>query len=456
MGTTTSREDHSTRTKYRHKLPSLRSSRRKGSTTTTADSTSASPTLTIEPKRNVRQPIPVKLVKHQVVLSDHVPPILSSTATKAFTDNTSYTSSSSFYDDDDDELVSSPRTSLGSQDHGFLKEEYKKKKKPLSFYPFTTKNNQCNKKNQSDIVFESRYVSSPSLTSKETIPVLLKGPRRPFWVHNNNDEKEYDRQLRQHYVLKHILDGNIHVPVAMDKPITVLDAACGAGFWTLDIAHTFPNAKVIGLDAFPVDDKRMKGHSNTISAPNIVYKYGDLTTHLPLPDNYLDIIYQRDTTSIMPHERWPFLLDELMRVAKPGGYIELVEYSFVIKNPGPVLALVNEWYKIVTTSIGVDPKEAKHLKHMMITAGFQDVDKKVITVPIGEWPEDEDEREKGFLYKQVVKAMFKSMKSWWMSELAISEGEYDKVVTDAMDEFDEQCCSLDWVIYTARKPFISF
>ncbi|KAG2232510.1 hypothetical protein INT48_007423 [Thamnidium elegans] len=428
MGTTTSRENNSTRLKYRRKLPSLRSSRRKDSTST--DSNCASPTLTIEPKRNVRQPIPVKLIKHQVVLSDHVPPMsslsavtsipvrrsswiksLNSTATRTITDNTSYTSSSSFYDDDDDELVSSPRTSLGSQDHGFLKEEYKKKKKSSSFYPFISKN------------------------------------------------------------------GNIHVPVAMDKPITVLDAACGAGFWTLDIAHTFPNAKVIGLDAFPVDDKRMKGHSNTISAPNIVYKYGDLTTHLPLPDNYLDIIYQRDTTSIMPHERWPFLLDELMRVAKPGGYIELVEYSFVINNPGPVLALVNEWYKIVTTSIGVDPKEAKHLKHMMITAGFQDVDKKVITVPIGEWPEDEglffynffftklsyiylfiilDEREKGFLYKQVIKALFKSMKSWWISELAISAQEYDKVVTDAMDEFDEQCCSLDWVIYTARKPFTSF
>ncbi|KAI8073793.1 S-adenosyl-L-methionine-dependent methyltransferase [Thamnidium elegans] len=414
MGTTTSRENNF----YSVKVST--SSRRKDSTST--DSNCASPTLTIEPKRNVRQPIPVKLIKHQVVLSDHVPPMsslsavtsipvrrsswiksLNSTATRTITDNTSYTSSSSFYDDDDDELVSSPRTSLGSQDHGFLKEEYKKKKKSSSFYPFISKSNhQYNNKN------EKNY----SDTTKRSTKTFL------------------------HYVLKHILDGNIHVPVAMDKPITVLDAACGAGFWTLDIAHTFPNAKVIGLDAFPVDDKRMKGHSNTISAPNIVYKYGDLTTHLPLPDNYLDHL-----------STWPFLLDELMRVAKPGGYIELVEYSFVINNPGPVLALVK---RVVQDY----PKEAKHLKHMMITAGFQDVDKKVITVPIGEWPEDEEKR--AFLYKQVIKALFKSMKSWWISELAISAQEYDKVVTDAMDEFDEQCCSLDWVIYTARKPFTSF
>jgi hypothetical protein len=61
------------------------------------------------------------------------------------------------------------------------------------------------------------------------------------------------------------------------------------------------------------------------------------------------------------------------------------------------------------------------------------------------------DREKGFLYKAVIKSLFKSMKPWWIYELGVSEQEYDKVVTAAMDEFDEQCCSVDWVIYTARK-----
>jgi ubiquinone/menaquinone biosynthesis C-methylase UbiE len=125
-----------------------------------------------------------------------------------------------------------------------------------------------------------------------------------------------------------VLNGNIHVPIPTDKPITVLDVACGAGFWTLDMAHTYPNAKIIGLDAFPSDDKRLKGYASaTINSPNIVYKYGDLTTHLSLPDNYIDIIYQRDTTPILPHEGWPFLFRELKRVLKPGGYIEIVEYG---------------------------------------------------------------------------------------------------------------------------------
>lgn len=473
MGTTASRLD-STRRKHRRKLPSLKSQRSTRDMLKNNDDiaspVSSNPTSTYPPT-------PVNLVKHQVVLSDHVPPMstlsaviaipirrsswrksTNTTATKTTADNASIASLSCF--DDNDEAISSPRTSVASEENpnnAFLKvenntTEKKKshKKKTSSFSSFRS----SHKKEGSDIVFESKYNSSPSLSVKteEKSPSLLDHPR-PFWTFNNGDEKEYDRQLRQHYVLKHVLDGNIHVPVSTDQPTTVLDAACGAGFWTLDMAQSYPNAKIIGLDAFPADDKRMKGYSDAAtSATNIVYKYGDLTTHLSLPDNYLDVIYQRDTASIIPHERWSFILGELFRVAKPGGYLELVEYSFNIKDPGPVLALVNEWYKIASTSVGVDPRQAKHLRSAILSAGFEDVEKRVISIPIGEWPTDENQRENGFLYKQVIKALFKSMKPWWLSELAVSEKEYDKVVSAAMDEFNDQCCSMDWVIYTARKP----
>ncbi|KAK4518436.1 uncharacterized protein ATC70_008654 [Mucor velutinosus] len=490
MGTTTSREGP-TRHKYRQKLASLKSQKSREVISTSADNKLSVKTIesNTASKPNtpliVHQPTPVNLVKHQVVLSDHVSPMSSlsainsipirrsswrksvnTTTTRTTNDNGSITSGS-FFDDDmdedaDSELVSSPRTSVGSEENGsnnFLKVEdhsnnnNKKKIKPKSTSPFNSFKSSY-KKEGHDIVFESKYNTSASPTAiTSTQQELLKGPPRPFWSYNNGDEREYDRQLRQHYVLKHVLDGNIHVPVPTDKSITILDSACGAGFWTLDMAQAYPKAKVIGLDAFPLDDKRMKGYSNaTISAPNAVYKYGDLTMQLTLPDNYVDVLYQRDTTSIIPHERWPFLFKELMRVMKPGGYIELVEYNFDIRDPGPVLALVNEWYKIASTSVGVDPEEAKQLESKLISAGFQQVEKKVVSIPIGEWPAEKDQQEKGFLYKQVIKALFKSMRPWWISELGVTEQEYDKVVIAAMDEFEDQQCYIDWVIYTARKP----
>lgn len=113
---------------------------------------------------------------------------------------------------------------------------------------------------------------------------------------------------------------------------------------------------------------------------------------------------------------------------------------------------MNEWYKIASASVGVNARDTKTLHKMLISTGFEDVEKKVVSIPIGEWPTDEDEKEKGFLYKQVIRALFKSMKSWWISELGVSEQEYDKVIYAAMDEFNEQCCYIDWFIYTARKP----
>jgi ubiquinone/menaquinone biosynthesis C-methylase UbiE len=91
----------------------------------------------------------------------------------------------------------------------------------------------------------------------------------------------------------------------------------------MDIAQELPNATVIGLDAFTGDYKRFM-HANT---KNITFQKGDITKSLHFPDNSVDVIYQRDTASLMPHECWPQLLNEFRRITKPGGYVELVEYG---------------------------------------------------------------------------------------------------------------------------------
>lgn len=58
----------------------------------------------------------------------------------------------------------------------------------------------------------------------------------------------------------------------------------------------------------------------------------------------------------------------------------------LFKNPGPVLALVNEWYKLAAATIGVDPNYADSLGGHLKEAGFEDIDIQVYDIPIGEWP----------------------------------------------------------------------
>lgn len=144
--------------------------------------------------------------------------------------------------------------------------------------------------------------------------------------------------------MKHIFKGNIHVPVPRDIPIIILDSDCGAGFWTLDMALEYPNAKVIGLEAF---NERNGSKNPVIGAPNIVYKLGDLTSHLQLPANSVDIIHQRDAGTIIPQGAWSALLRELKRIAKPGGYIQLVEYSKVLMYKVKLSVILTDMYQIM-------------------------------------------------------------------------------------------------------------
>lgn len=128
-------------------------------------------------------------VKHQIVLSDHVSPIssLSNSApirrsswrksTVTTNDNLSAASLASCFDEDNNEVISSPRTSIASDD---LLDDKRKKKKKLPGLA-------------SDIVLDSTRFTQNSLLDDK----FWKTPIKSYVAYNKNDEKEYDRQLRQ-------------------------------------------------------------------------------------------------------------------------------------------------------------------------------------------------------------------------------------------------------------------
>lgn len=51
-----------------------------------------------------------------------------------------------------------------------------------------------------------------------------------------------------------------------------------------------------------------------------------------------------------------------------------------------------------------------------------------------------------------MRALFKSMKRWWCSEIKVSQQEYDRVCAEALEEFEEFHSSARWKIFTATKP----
>lgn len=70
--------------------------------------------------------------------------------------------------------------------------------------------------------------------------------------------------------------------------------------------------------------------------PNLdFYKISIVSGRLPFPDNHFDFVKQRLVTASFTLADWKRVMEELVRVTKPGGYIQLLEIDYNTFNLGP-------------------------------------------------------------------------------------------------------------------------
>ncbi|KAL0094395.1 S-adenosyl-L-methionine-dependent methyltransferase, partial [Phycomyces blakesleeanus] len=268
----------------------------------------------------------------------------------------------------------------------------------------------------------------------------------------------------QHYVLKQTFGSNTQVKLT--NPKKILEIACGIGLWSLEIGQNFPSCKVIGIDTLPSvqefdNHTGLDHHEKELSvrqlngaerAKNVKYQYGDILVPLEFSSCTFDYVFQRDVATVVPAARWAGLLADIYRVLKPNGQIEFVEHSFNFSNPGPILLLATDWISKVSQGLCIDVDYLDTMDNKLLQAGFVDLEVVEVDVPVGEWPADEAQKEQGFLYKLQTKAMFQSMRLWWVIELGVDSEYYDNLCTLALEELEERKCTMKWKIWTARKP----
>ncbi|ORX60540.1 hypothetical protein DM01DRAFT_1281254, partial [Hesseltinella vesiculosa] len=100
------------------------------------------------------------------------------------------------------------------------------------------------------------------------------------------------------------------------------------------IATEYPNATFVGVDVLPV----MAVMGQQKLPPNCEFKMVDILQPFPpilVPDSY-DFIYQRFMFNIYDmNDSRKTKFREIVKLLKPGGYVELVEPDFVPRQAGP-------------------------------------------------------------------------------------------------------------------------
>ncbi|CAG8676062.1 14113_t:CDS:2, partial [Dentiscutata heterogama] len=125
-----------------------------------------------------------------------------------------------------------------------------------------------------------------------------------------NDDDELDRLHLQHFMMRYIWQNNFSAPInhILSNP----------GAKVLDVGY--PLVEFVGLDISPLQPTQIK-------PKNFKFVKANVLEGLPFEDNTFDFVFQRYMFTGCTKEKWPYLINEFVRVLKPGGFLELSEPS---------------------------------------------------------------------------------------------------------------------------------
>ncbi|HEY0755319.1 MAG TPA: class I SAM-dependent methyltransferase [Ktedonobacteraceae bacterium] len=190
------------------------------------------------------------------------------------------------------------------------------------------------------------------------------------------DLSEINRLDFQHYALRATLKANYLAPLG--QPRTILDVGCGTGQWSYEMAGTFPSAQVTGFD---LEAGKVPG------VDNYHFVAGNVLDGLPFLAEQFDYVHQRLLVTALPLTAWPGEIKELVRVTRPGGWVELLEGGDEITPIGPATRQMFGLMSQLAASRGLDTNGvvSRSLGDYLHQAGLQEVKTGVIDIPLGQW-----------------------------------------------------------------------
>ncbi|KAG9286989.1 hypothetical protein G9A89_001227, partial [Geosiphon pyriformis] len=244
-----------------------------------------------------------------------------------------------------------------------------------------------------------------------------------------NDESEINRLKLQHEVTKLAWAGNFLAPVReiLERGGQVLDVGCGPGAWTLDTASHYPSSNFFGFDLSP------KVFPTTNLPKNVQFQQANILEGLYWVDsNKFDLVHQRFLVLAFTPKQWEKVINELIRVTKQGGWIELTEVNVGLARCGPVTRkFCHAWEESVRKQ-GIEPYISNHLENFLqSTNSVENIQFRERDIPLGSWGGPI-----GHLGKQNIRILWEDLRAIITSRLDITDEEFDDLLEVVENEYE--------------------